>query len=779
MIAASYSPKNIDVELFVRLETGPSATLLISGHAPFFFVELRPESEGYVRSKLSADPGVDCVSDVTLVDQQTPVRCLKVQIEKPFDCPKYRADFESMGLRTFASDIPFALRALCDLDIGAFIEFTGTQVAGMRDYYKTDEVWQAAEIKNVPAFDVPFKLLAFDCENRLGSDELYCISCYDGKNVTTFTGPDSWKKFQALILSLDPDILIGHNLVGYDLPLLDRNAGCDGLQIGRKWGRMQPRPKEAMMIPGRVVADSLVWAKRTISLERYSLGFASQKVLGRTKHDVKVQDMAGLWADETGGGRTKIISYCEQDTRLCFDLYQALGHLTRATMLSLAAKLPLQEVFYHKNGVILDRLAIPEFDKRNIAVPTNRRSSEVEGEIAGAYVYEPMAGLYGMVVVLDVSSMYPSAILQHNICPSSFVPPGTTTVGLLHEVRLTNQKGDDTGRVARFTDREDSVLPSIIRMLKQERAAAKKQLAASKVAGDDRRVLMWDSYQWGLKIIANAFYGLLASGFYRFTSPDIGNAITSTARATILNIIRVLKERGYDIVLSDTDSIGVALKDATLQQALETGHKLAAEFSAGEIQLELEKVMSPFFTHGVKKRYFGQMVWPENKRLERGYEVRRTDKFPLLITTQSRVMDLILADKSKEAIDAVLRVIDNVKGGAFDLQDLVISKSVDAEENYVNPESMIGVKIARKLKEARIPVFAGQKLSWVITDNEDGLRGEPLELWDDKIHRPCKEYYVDAISTTMGRILELFGWDEKSLARGMRQTGLADFEAKT
>ena len=759
VIAASYNPGNVDVELFCRGEDGKSYTLLVAAQRPYFFVELKPESEAYIKSRLSNDPAVETFEETQLKDAAGTTKYLKVFIDKPFDTPKYRADFEAMGLQVMACDIPFALRVMIDLDIGAFISFTGTQLAGYGDRYKTDEVWQVEKIDNVPSFEISLKMLAFDCENRLGSDELFCISTFDGTKDITFEGKDAWLKFQAFVLAKDPDILIGHNIVEYDLPLLDRNAGADGLQIGRKWGRMQKRPKEAMMIPGRIVADSLVWARRTWSLERYALGFIAPKILGKEKMNVAYNEMDKLWKED----KAKIIAYCENDTRLSYELYEATGHIKRATMLSLASRLPLQEVFYNKNGIILDRLAIPEFDKGGWAVPPNRRAAEVD--IAGAYVHEPEPGLYDTVVVMDVSSMYPSAILEYNICPTTLIPSGTVPIEKYHEVPLTDAKGNSTGQSSRFKTGE-SILPNVIRMLKDQRTQAKESL---KKATSERDKLIWENYQWGLKIIANAFYGLLASGFYRFTSPAIGNAITSAARATTLHIIKDLSEKGYNVVLSDTDSIGVELKGVSVEQAVATGMELVGKYSHGEIQLNLEKVLQPFFTHA-KKRYFGQIVWPENKRLERGYEVRRTDKFPLLNETQSKVMDLVLAGKSKEAVNIALEAISAIRKSSVNLESLVISKSVDSEEAYVNPDAMIGVKMARKLKEAKIPVIVGQKISWIITDNSDGLQGVPLELYAKE--KPCEDYYVVALAKAIGRILEVYGWDEEGLKRGMRQATL-------
>lgn len=57
----------------------------------------------------------------------------------------------------------------------------------------------------------------------------------------------------------------------------------------------------------------------------------------------------------------------------------------------------------------------------------------------------------------------------------------------------------------------------------------------------------------------NAFYGVFASSFYRFTDHDIGSAITGFARETVKKLISELSEKGLKVVYSDTDSLFINL----------------------------------------------------------------------------------------------------------------------------------------------------------------------------------------------------------------------------
>ena len=48
------------------------------------------------------------------------------------------------------------------------------------------------------------------------------------------------------------------------------------------------------------------------------------------------------------------------------------------------------------------------------------------------------------------------------------------------------------------------------------------------------------------------------------------------------------------------------------------GHDLARRYSRDAAVLEFEKGLSVFFSHGAKKRYVGQVVWPSDEMLIRG-----------------------------------------------------------------------------------------------------------------------------------------------------------------
>ena len=66
--------------------------------------------------------------------------------------------------------------------------------------------------------------------------------------------------------------------------------------------------------------------------------------------------------------------------------------------------------------------------------------------------------------------------------------------------------------------------------------------------------------------------------------------------------------------------------EAAVESMVAFGQGLAATYSRDSAVLEFEKGLSVFFSHGAKKRYIGQVVWPSHEMLVRGYE--RSERIP-------------------------------------------------------------------------------------------------------------------------------------------------------
>ena len=77
------------------------------------------------------------------------------------------------------------------------------------------------------------------------------------------------------------------------------------------------------------------------------------------------------------------------------------------------------------------------------------------------------------------------------------------------------------------------------------------------------------------------------------------------------------------------------------QAMIDFGHSTAERFS-GCAELEFETGMSVFFSHGAKKRYVGQVVWPKEVMMVKGYETQRTDSFRYLTDGMKEIFKHVL-----------------------------------------------------------------------------------------------------------------------------------------
>ena len=71
--------------------------------------------------------------------------------------------------------------------------------------------------------------VAFDIEaNGLEPTEIFCIAAkVIGQDVSEFWTPDTVKFFPAWLVEIDAEALVGHNIIGYDLPVLKKLLGFD------------------------------------------------------------------------------------------------------------------------------------------------------------------------------------------------------------------------------------------------------------------------------------------------------------------------------------------------------------------------------------------------------------------------------------------------------------------------------------------------------------------------------------------------------------------------
>jgi DNA polymerase I len=364
-----------------------------------------------------------------------------------------------------------------------------------------------------------------------------------------------------------------------------------------------------------------------------------------------------------------------------------------------------------------------------------------------------------MVCVLDFKSMYPSLIIANNLCFTTLSKDGSIISPIdVRFLKPTQRKG---------------LVPKVLLRLMKDRDDFKSKMKEAKKKDDRETFEYYKGLQEAVKVLMNAIYGVFASSFYRFTNRDIGSSITAFARQSVQELIRKLEDEKLKVIYSDTDSVFFESPKKNLSETVKFGEEVAKRFSVGGAVLEFEQILDPLFSHGKKKRYVGKVVWPEEGILIRGYEIRRTDSFDLQSEALERIFDEILKRDPEGAVETAKEIIKNIKNGDVKKEQLVISRSVKSERNYVNPDRMVNVLISRKLKEMGYEFVPGMKVSWIVTNSKKTPQeAEPYIDGRDFTYDPDWEYYARRVAMTVSRVTEVFGWDEKTLLGGGKQETL-------
>jgi len=820
------------LEVWGRSRTGESVCALISGMRPW--MEIAPQGrwddadslpddiESSIERLQAMDEIVEVGNPVVKWTDLGRKPHWRLYLRQPFLVPRLRERLSANWVLTSA-DIPFTNRLFLDADIGLHISLSGKKVSGSEVHlaggvgeYPVDVIVECSfsDISECKPFDVPWRVFSFDLETSIAFDTILCAAaiCEDMKDgsrtVHSWDGDEVeiMRGMTEVVREFDPDIITGYNIDNFDLPrLFDRMEHHlpKSRWMSRAelfgWGRApfnedETKRSRSGVIPkrgttrwwnmaGRCVVDAWWQVRMEIRPERENLAFVARQLFpddeDKHKMDIDSSKMDEEWANRPD----EVMEYCIRDAELPIDLLQAISAITRREAMGAVAKVPLETACNGSTSQLIDSLVIRFADRKDIAVPLTGSADRKIGQITGGYVHDVEAGLHPWVAVLDFKSMYPSIMIANNVCYTTRVDPAHP-----------EQPDEDSTHVSpsgvHFWNQEErkGMVPFLLEGLMERRDFHKEGIRNAK---SDSERDFHDRMQYAVKILMNSFYGVFASGFYRFTHKDLGSSITAWARHNIKAIINKLGEENHEVVYSDTDSIFVSSpvgdESDPIVAMVAFAEELANRFSKDGAELEFEKGLSAFFSHGAKKRYVGQVVWPKEEMLIRGYETQRTDSFKLLREGMVEILRAVLQDDSTRVIDHAKQLINKVRNHQVSAVDLVISKgckgkvnkdgSVDFSRDYSNPNGMPQVRAAKQLIARGLPFTPGMKVGFLVTDASNRpMQVIPwLEEDDGATHRYDGLFYAERLASAFGRVTEAFGWSGKELLAGNRQSSLFSF----
>ena len=477
----------------------------------------------------------------------------------------------------------------------------------------------------------------------------------------------------------DPDAIIGWNLVQFDLRVLQRHAEQLGvpLRFGRggetmSWRAHGSQPNHYFAAaPGRLIIDGIEALRQaTWQFASFSLESVSQTLLGEGKAIdnpyQRMDDINRMFAEDKPALARYNLKDCELVTRI-FAKTQLIDFLLERAAVT---GLPVDRM--GGSVAAFSHLYLPRMHRLGFVAPN---LGDVVGDNSpGGFVMDSRPGLYDSVLVLDFKSLYPSIIRTFLIDPVSLV------TGLAEEQHDPGRGLTVPGFRGAHFSRTRHALPEIVARVWQGREAAKRDGNAPLAQA--------------LKIIMNAFYGVLGSRGCRFFDPRLASSITLRGHQIMQRTRELIEAEGYTVIYGDTDSTFVWLQGAHEGAAANAiGRRLAAKVNAWwrdhlRATYDLESALElQFETHyrrflmptirgaeeGSKKRYAGLVEDAEGQPqlVFKGLETVRADWTALAKTFQQELYRRIFVGEPYR--DFVRDYVARTLAGEYD-QQLVYRK---------------------------------------------------------------------------------------------------------
>ncbi|TFK39414.1 DNA polymerase family B-domain-containing protein [Crucibulum laeve] len=763
---------------------------------------------------------------------------LKLIITEPKSVPKVRGVFDRGECNfqnlfndivpTFESNIVFVLRFMIDTNVAGmnWIEVPAGKYKLLSGQSKRSHCqiefrvrWDAF-ISHAPEGNwsriAPLRILSFDIEcagrkgifpeasidpviqianmvTRQGEQKPFIRNIFTlnscanivGSQVLSFEDEavmlQAWRDF---VEKVDPDVVIGYNIAGFDFPyLMDRAKALKAVKfpyLGKlKKSRTEvksthfsskaygQRDSKETPLDGRLQLDILQYMQREHKLRSYTLNAVCSQFLGEQKEDVHHSAITEL-QNGSAESRRRLAVYCLKDAYLpqrlldklmCFVNYIEMARVTGVPfnfLLSRGQSIKVLSQLYRKANEI------------GYVIPTLKGDTSDE-QYEGATVIEPKRGYYDVpIATLDFSSLYPSIMMAHNLCYTTLLDKATIDrLGLVKGVDYILTPNNDL-----FTTpmKRKGLLPTILEDLISARKRAKADL---KKETDPFKRAVLDGRQLALKISANSVYGFTGATIGKLPCLPISSSVTAYGRQMIEKTKQEVEAEycianGHthdaEIIYGDTDSVMVRFGPNDLAKVMALGSE-AADFVTAKfvkpIKLEFEKVYYPYLLIS-KKRYAG-LYWTKTEKYDKmdskGIETVRRDNCRLVSTVIETCLHKMLIDRDvKGAEEYTKRTIADLLQNKVDMSQLVITKALSKAE-YAGKQAHVELAERMKLRDAGSAPALGDRVAYVIIKGMKGAAAyekseDPLYVLEHNLPIDTKYYLDNQLSKPLMRIFE-------------------------
>jgi DNA polymerase elongation subunit (family B) len=358
-----------------------------------------------------------------------------------------------------------------------------------------------------------------------------CIAVGDNRgleDVLVGDEPEILARLAALVAERDPDVIEGHNLLGFDIPFLLARARAHRvrLALGRDGSEPVPgmernlalggasRPFRPIYVHGRHLVDTYLAVQQFDAARGELAGYGLKQVArayGIAEPNRIELDRAVL-AETYRTDPSRVLEYAAQDIRET----QRLAELTLATQFYQAQMVPdtYAAVAVTGSGEKINAIFVRAYLSAGRGLPQSRAATDN----LGGHVETRITGVVQRVVKADVESLYPSLMLKHGIHPE------TDCLGVF--------------------------LPALAELTRRRLEA--KARVKSCPEGERH---YWDGLQGSFKVLINSFYGYLGAPTFYFNDPVQAGNVTRLGRELVLQVAGQLDADGAQIIEIDTDGV--------------------------------------------------------------------------------------------------------------------------------------------------------------------------------------------------------------------------------
>lgn len=700
---SDYTGQNI-LKLIGTSEELGAVEIIISNNKPVFFVENKSIINPLLKNHLRKETKLKNFN-------HQPVDAIYLNTQK--ELITLADSLHQSEIKTFESDVDPLRRFLMEKNINSQLRITGVAE-------KKSSIVRFSNPTIEPCEVTPnFVIASIDIETGAKTNQLYSIAVNitgkNGEHKKVFMIGDKPKRSPEFIFYfsddrdlltnfftwfkvIDPDIIIGWHVVGFDLLFLDnkcRELGIS-LDISRSNGRVSIRQRKPsghyISVTGRVVIDGPSTLRASFfSFEDFKLETVAQELLGTgktiTPDENKIEEIDRQFKED----KVSLAEYNLQDAVLVTDIFKKTGLIELSVRRAQISGLLMDQL--GMMTAAFDHFYLPRLHKAGFVAP-NLKDIHASEHAAGGYVIDPNPGIYENVIVLDFKSLYPSIIQSFKIDPYSLLMKETDTIETLNGYKFSSSL---------------HILPDFIDELMKLREIAKKK--------KDKQLSQ------AIKILMNSFYGVMGSYGCRFYHPDLPRAITGSGHKLLLGSKDYLEKKNLKVIYGDTDSLFVMLNDISVDDGETQGKKVVKELNTywknklkkefkveSYLELEYEKYYKKFIITpargaeiGAKKRYAGLVSKNGIENIEFvGMEFVRSDWTKLAKEFQIELYEKVF--KGDDVEDWIREVIQKLKSGKLD-DKLIYRKRLRKEVEDYTKNVPPHARAAKLLNEPRDIIY--------------------------------------------------------------------------